>query len=280
MKPLHAITTLLLLAGAVTAGAQEPVVRPVTSTYTLEAGTARLHDTYLTPLGYDGMTAAFTYQRAQAMKFDPRHWVMQLKFSVGMDHTGNPARNATLWGTGLTAEWNMTRRWRLPHDITVAAGGGTSLNLGALYLSRNQNNPVAAKCSWTLDATGYVSWNTRLLKIPVTLRYQPTLPLTGIFFSQEYDELYYEIYLGNRRNLVHPAWWGNYFAMDNAVSADLKFGSTWLRVGYHNTLLSTKVSAITTRMVTHSFVIGISGEWLSLRRGAIPSQSSTIISAY
>ncbi|MDE6266107.1 MAG: DUF3316 domain-containing protein [Muribaculaceae bacterium] len=274
----HILVSILLL---VTVGVQaQEVVRPVTSTYTMEVGRAHLHDTYLTPLGYDGLTTAITYRRAQAMKFNPERWVMQLNLSAGIDYTENPARNATMWGAGIKAGWDMVYRWELPYGLTVGAGPGTGLNVGALYLTRNQNNPVSAKVSWTLDATGYLSWRTRVLDIPVNIRYQPSVLLTGVFFSQEYDELYYEIYLGNHRNLVHPAWWGNYFTMDNLVSADLRFGGTWLTVGYHNTIVSTKVSEITTRITTHAFVIGISGEWLSLGRGALPSATSKIISAY
>ncbi|MBD5249536.1 MAG: DUF3316 domain-containing protein [Barnesiella sp.] len=279
MRIVSLILTALLLQVAHILAAQE-VLRPVTSSYTLEGGSVHLHDTYLSPIGYDGMTYAFTYRRAQAMKFNPEQWVMQLNMSVGVDYTENPARNATMWGTGIKAQWNMVHRWKLPHNITVAAGPGTGVNLGVLYLNRNQNNPASAKASWSIDATGYVSWNTRLFNIPVTLRYQPVLPLTGVFFSPQYDELYYEIYLGNHRNLVHPAWWGNYFTMDNLVTADLRFSGTWLTLGYHNTVVSTKVSDITTRMTTHAFVIGISGEWLSLKRGSLPSSTSTIISAY
>ena len=103
--------------------------------------------------------------------------------------------------------------------------------------------------------------------------------ITGIFFSQGYGELYYEIYLGNHKNLAHGAWFGNYFSLDNLATADLRFGATSLRIGYHNTILSTSVNHIVTRMTTHSFVLGVSGEWLGFdsRRGL--STPTRIISA-
>lgn len=278
------LLTILLMAlwcvPAVSQAQEAEVVRPVTSAYTLEMGGARIIDTYLTPLRYDGFTTAFGYERSQAMKFDPERWVMQLNVAAGFDRTRNPARNATIWATGLTFRWGMTRRFRPLPSLTVAAGGSTSANLGVLYLSRNQNNPAAAKASWTVNAASSVAWTTSVARIPVTLRYQPTLPVAGVFFSPEYDELYYEIYLGNRRNLAHAAWWGNYFSMDNMLTADVKFGATWLRLGYHNTILSTKVSNITSRMVSHSFVVGLSGEWMSLRKSSLPSAGAKIISAY
>lgn len=263
-----------------TATAQETVLRPVTSAYTLEAGSAHVTDTYLSPLGYSGQTAAFAYERMQAMKFNPEKWVMGLRIEVGMDHTENPARNATIWGAGLTARWAMM--YRLPVNscpVKFAVGGSTGINLGALYTTRNGNNPVAAKASWTVNLTGMASWSTRIGRLPVVLCYRPTLPLTGIFFSQEYGELYYEIYLGDRHGLVHGAWPGNYFSLDNLATADIRFGATNLRVGYHNTILSTKVNNIVTRMTTHSVVFGISGEWISFdsRRGI--SAPTRVISA-
>ena len=256
MRIVSLILTALLLQVAHILAAQE-VLRPVTSSYTLEGGSAHLHDTYLSPIGYDGMTYAFTYRRAQAMKFNPEQWVMQLNMSVGVDYTENPARNATMWGTGIKAQWNMVHRWKLPHNITVAAGPGTGVNLGVLYLNRNQNNPASAKASWSIDATGYVSWNTRLFNIPVTLRYQPVLPLTGVFFSPQYDELYYEIYLGNHKGLAHFGWWGNRPQVRSRLRADWQLGRYALTLGFDYRFQGLECNGITTRMAQCSGVVGI-----------------------
>lgn len=141
------------------------------------------------------------------------------------------------------------------------------------------NNPVAVEAAWTLNATGYAAWNFKISDLPVTLRYQPTLPLTGIFFSPAYGELFYEIYLGNDKGLVHGAWFGNYFSLDNLLTADLHFGATCLRIGYHGDILSTKINHITTRTITNSFVVGVSGEWLSLNPYKGMSREARIISA-
>jgi hypothetical protein len=105
------------------------------------------------------------------------------------------------------------------------------------------------------------------------------LPVTGAFFSPDYGELYYEIYLGNHSGLAHAAWFGNYFRLDNLLTADLRLGSTNLRLGYRADVMSTKVNNIVTRRVTHSFVIGVSGEWLSLPRSGRISDNAKIISA-
>ena len=44
----------------------DSVVRPVLSAYMVEAGSAHVCDTYLTPLHYSGWSAAFSYERMQA----------------------------------------------------------------------------------------------------------------------------------------------------------------------------------------------------------------------
>ena len=113
------ILTVLLTASAVWLPAalradDGETVRPVFSAYTLEAGSAHIADTYLTPLKYNGQHFGIDYQRWQAMKFDPQRWVMQLDTRLTLNHTVNPAGNATMWDAMLEFRWGMMRRWRLP----------------------------------------------------------------------------------------------------------------------------------------------------------------------
>ena len=68
--------------------------------------------------------------------------------------------------------------------------------------------------------------------------------------------------------------------LDNLVTADLRLGATSLRLGYKGHILTSKVNNIVTREFTHSFVIGVSGEWLSLAPDHKPSDEARIISAY
>lgn len=258
--------------------AQQPL-RPVTSAYMLEAGSSSVADSYLSPITYRGWSGAVAYERMQAMKFDPDNYVMQLNARVELDRGRNHADNATTWRIALSADWGIFRRWHPAPSLTVAAGASTGIDAGCIYNPRNSNNPASAKLAWTVNATGYVSYNLSIWRLPVTLRYQPTLPLAGLFFSPEYDELYYEIYLGNHDGLVHFAWPGNRFAMTNLVTADLHFGSTSLRLGYRGYLFSSKANDLVTNIYTHSLVIGVTGEWLSLSQRHGLSRDARIIRA-
>lgn len=274
------LSILCVMLSAMAFAQDEPAtLRPVTSSYTYEIGGATLANTYLTPLKYKGWDMALNYERMQAMKFNPEKWVMRLTAGIDLNRTDNPAKNATMWRLVADFSWGMTYRFKLPHNITLAGGGSTSLDLGCVYNARNGNNPVAVEAAWTVNLTGYASWNVKIGRLPVTLRYQPTIPLTGVFFSPDYGELFYEIYLGNHSGLAHCTWWGNYFRMENLVTADLHLGATSLRVGFRNNILSTSINDITTRTITYSAVIGVTTEWISLNPSRKADNNARIISA-
>lgn len=264
MKLLRKIIILLLplLCLSAVASAEE-TLRPVNSAFMLEAGSSHLHDSYLSPLKYTGWHLGFDYERTQAMKFSPAKWRQQLNLGIVVDRGENPARNASLLQGEVRASWSMSRVWRLPHNLTVTGGGIVRGDIGGIYNSRNGNNPASLIADLTLGVTGSLRWDCRVGRLPVGLRWQTTLPLFGTFFSPEYDELYYEIYLGNRHGLAHFANPANFFRWENLVTADMAFGNTTLRVGFRSDIYSTGVNNITTRSFSYSFVLGVVTDWLS-----------------
>lgn len=281
MKRLLMILGVLAAFVTCKAAATDSVapLRPVLTVYTAEVGASKIIDTYLSPLKYDGLYAALHFERMQAMKFNPDRWVMQLQFDAEVDRVLSPSRNAEMWYGGVDASWGMMHRWQVAKGLTLAAGGSTTLDLGCRYSMRNGNNPASARAAWTVNATGYAAWNFNIGSLPVTLCYQPTLPVVGAFFSPEYGQLYYEIYLGEWNGLAHAAHWGNYFEMENVITADLRFSATSLRIGYRNNILSTHINNITTRMATHGIVLGLTHEWISLSSHKKHNPQSRIISA-
>lgn len=255
--------------------------RPVRSAFMVDAGSSHLLDTYLSPLKYTGWHAAFNYERTQAMKFSPAKWRQQLDLGVEINSGRNPARNASLLYGNLSAGWSMSRLWRLPARLWVSAGGRVEGNLGGIYSNRNGNNPAALKADISLGGVASLGWNVNLWKLPVTLRWQTAIPLAGVFFSPEYDELYYEIYLGNSHGLAHFGWPGNLFRWDNLVTADLGLGNTSLRLGFRSRIYSTEVNHITTRTFSYSFVLGVVTDWLSVSpRKPLPSDDRKVEWAY
>lgn len=270
------ISILCLLSCLLPLSATEPAERPVTASYMIGAGSSRLADTYLSPLSYSGWHTEVAYSRMQAPRLNPGRLTMTVDVNLGLDRALNPARNATMWGLLLHAEWGLLRRWALPGAVTLAAGGSVAAEGGVLYNSRNGNNPASAKGAATLNFAALAAWHTHIGRIPLTLSYHTSIPLVGAFFAPDYGELYYEIYLGNRSGLVHAAWPGSYFRFDNLLAADIRLGrATSLRLGYGARVFSSKASDIVTRNISHSFIIGVSGSWISLG-----SPAKRVINAY
>ncbi len=243
-----------------------PVERPVASFFMAQVGGATALDTYLGPVSYSGIDARLEYERMQAMRFDPQRWVMQMHAGIEYGNLQNVPGNHTEHMLMVDYRWGMMRRWCdvLVPKLQMAVGGSTQLRGGVLYKPSNSNNVVAAKIQWAVSATAMASYRLQVAKLPVVISYQATLPVAGVFFSPEYGETYYEIYLGNRTGLVHFGWWGTRFDMTNALMADMHLGRTVLRVGYRNSIERSWVNNIDSQIVTHMAVIGVGGEWMSL----------------
>lgn len=279
-KIVLAITLVLLCHTAL--HAQDSAVaieRPVLSAYTIEAGTSHIADTYLSPLKYDGPKLGFSYERMQAMRFNPQKWVMRLKWGINGDMTRNPARSTSIYGLNIDFGWGMAHRWHVADNWTFMAGGSTGIDAGILYAAHNSNNPVSAKAAWTVNALGAAVYNGKIGRVPFCARYLAEMPLTGVFFSPEYGQLYYEIYLGNHSNLARVAWPGNFFRLNNLATVDLRLGRTIVRLGYRCLIMSTKTSGIVTRDISHTAVIGFVSEWLSLSAGRKSVDKAKIINA-
>jgi len=242
-------------------------VRPTLSMFTLNMGYSSIHDSYLTPITYDGIDLALGYEAMRAARFSPDRWLWQLQAGADYNYVENPAGNNELHKVMGDFSFDMQRRWNdiLVPRLNLSVGPMTQLRAGIIYNSVNSNNPVSVRAHWNLGATGMATWSTHMWRTPVTLRYQMHLPVAGVFFAPEYDESYYEIYLGNHRNLAHLGWWGNRFDMTNYLGADFHLGSTILRIGYRGHIEHWNVSGIKVHDISHSLVIGIGANLTAVR---------------
>ena len=258
------------------------IERPSISSYCAEIGSASILDTYLTPIRYHGINTRLSYEGMRAMGFNPERWIMQGVAAIEYANVQNQPGNHTMHSLMIEGKWGMMLRRHnvFTPKLTLMIGGSTQLRGGAIYNSNNSNNPVSAKIRWSLNLSAMATYRLRLHKLPVTLRYQATLPVIGAFFSLDYGEAFYELYLGNTKGIVNVGWWGNRFDMENLVTADLHFGKSILRIGYRNLIETSYVHNLNTQIFTHGFMIGVSGEWLKLTPGKKTlSERTKIISA-
>ena len=215
----------------------------------------------------DGQIATVALMDARSIAATAKNGgILTAATDIDYDYTHNPAGNHTMHSLIVDGRWGMMRRWRdvLTPGLQFQLGGATQLRGGVLYNANNSNNVASARIHWNVGLLGQAIYNTHIKRLPITVRYQAALPVMGVFFAPDYDEAYYEIYLGNRRNLAHLGWWGNRFDLDHMLSADLHLGNTILRIGYRNRVSTSWVNNISTRDMTHYIVIGLGGEFLNI----------------
>ncbi len=242
---------------------------PLTATYSLEAGAERAFNTYLSPLLQKGGSFAIdgSWTRGCAA---PRH---RLALSFGaryrMGFLRNPARNASMTDINLALQCDLQRSLKLPGthpSLKLAAGAGLLVDGGILYLPGNSNNPVAARLYAGLTLNGTASYDIRVRGHLIRLIDEICMPTLGIFFSPHFGHSYYEIYLGEHSGLAHCGWWGNHFGIDNLVAAEIPVCSARLRLGYRLQITNSRASHIDSRITCHSFVLGITTDWLNITR--------------
>lgn len=258
---------LVLWSWALTTHAQEDSIRMeipwvVTKTTSFGYGTASVYDTYLSPLEYVGKSYTFQHERnSHSSLFHSQSYKQQL-VTVNFTSTENLAKNAT--------EYSLIGEYRLGFHKTTLEKGNWKLRVGGvwniaggmIYNQRNSNNPVSAKAFTNLNLSVQLFYNWK----KVVFRWQLDTPIAGVCFSPEYRESYYEISLGNRSGLVHFASLHNQHALQSIFSADLPAKNWIIRVGIESSLYQTHINNLTSHIYSHSLMIGIVNESLSLNR--------------
>lgn len=240
--------------------------RPVTGTYSLTIGRMKTLSTYLSPQHFYGTIYGVSGHWSKAMPFNPQITIMDFDTYVSMGTLFNKASTASMVTLIADFSWGMSWRTNPLKNLQVSAGGIIDLETGALYLTRNSNNPVTALASLRLGISGSVSYHFNIGKLPILLQDRLSLPLGSIFFSPQYGETYYEISLGNYSGIIHAGWWGSDFKIDNKLAAILDFGRTALEIGYRFYFTNQHACSLTTRRVTNLFTIGVIPGGIGLKK--------------
>lgn len=243
-----------LLATAVTS---DETGRPVIGRYSLEAGSISVIDTYLTEIRYKGFSTALRGNWQKAFTRRPETFAMGFDASIEGGRLFNPAHNIIMLQTGASFGWGAWWRHRLTPFFSLQAGAAAAGNVGVLYLTANSNNPVSIKADISMSLTAGFQWKLKAGRLPLLVSEKVSLPSLGVFFSPEYGEPYYEIYIGNHRNLAHCAWWGNHFCISEMIDICLDLGRTAVSIGYRFDARTSWINNLNTQIMRHSLVVGI-----------------------
>lgn len=245
--------------------AQDSIPRPVTSVYRIEVGNANARSTYLSPLRYSGNIWGVSGEWSKAFQKNPEHIVMSFAGGLNYRTMLNPAHSARMLGFDARFDWGMAYRLRLPYNLQITGGGLFDLTGGVLYVPRNGNNPVTLPVRIGLDLDASLSWHFKIGRLPMLLTDRFHIPCLGAFFSPQYGETFYEIYIGNYAGLAHCGWWGNNFCVDNLLSLKMDFGRTALEIGYRYDYRSYFANRLVTRTAANTFVIGVIPQGLGMK---------------
>ncbi len=218
---------------------------PFQTVWSLEVGGSQLVDTYLSPNLYNGYHLGLDY--------DWRRAHHGLHFALNGNYATNPAGNATMLSTALNVDYRLMWSHPLPHSLRLRYGGIAALHVGGLLAQLGSNNPAQGQAWLTLGPRLELDWHYRRLGLGIAA----STPLIGAFFMPDYGELYYEIALGNRADLLHVAHPGSFRRLNLDLYASWRIASSRLRLGYRADLLSAHANRLTSRQLTNSLYIGL-----------------------
>ncbi len=262
----------MVLLGIPCSYAQSSSDTPISPLYMsgeVEIGRGDLIDTYLSPWSYGGWNIGINVELMKALNGCNGNWLWQQRLG------GNYGRSRmNISGASLVASGGANYSFAIMHHsptpirgLHLYYGGNIGISADAIYNYHGGNNPATVRVDCSLALTGMIVYNVSWGRQLFTIRYQPTLPVIGVFSQPEYAQSYYEVWLGNYNNFIHCGTWGNRFDMDNRLSIDIHFSNWALRLGYHNRISTTYTHNNRYQIVTNNFTIGFAGDIISIGRG-------------
>lgn len=266
IKKCIGLVVRICLLGAVTAlTGLTPVYgadTEVPSRFSIGAGVGAMRslETYLSPVTYSGTSYGVGIWQELPFTGHPQTWRMRFGGEADIATMLNPRGNARKYDIGVNVGWGAERMWCLSPGaktgvLWLGAGADGVIEGGCGYLPRNGNNPVAARVRVGIDLSGSAEWHIKLGRLPLTIGDRLSVPTLGVFFSPQYGESYYEIYLGNHSGLVHCGWWGNTGGVRNHLTLSLHPGRWGVRLGWLCRLQRQNACSLRTRLLTNAFTL-------------------------
>jgi hypothetical protein len=233
----------------------DSIYRPLYTAFEINIGGAAWKEKPLSYFTFNGTNLSLSLEMMRACRGESK-WVQQhqLRYiynSGDMAISGNGGSKVHLFNYtyGVMCHSKVAPKFRLYYgpDINVMAGAISNIHGG--------NNPKTFKGDLSIGFTGMAVWDFKLGKLPVTSRYQMSLPVFSAFIQQKQ---------GYMAHSFADGWtfgsFGKHFNMRNRLHFDLHFSSWALRLGYNNDILTNYATSNHFQYVSHNFVLGFAGE--------------------
>lgn len=253
----------------------DTIYRPLFTAFELNIGGAAWVEKPLSYFTFNGANISLSLEMMQAIRGESK-WVHQHQFryiySTGnMAISGNGGSKVQLgnYTFGMMTYSTVAPKFRLYYgaDLNILGGVVTNIHGG--------NNPLTIKGDISLGFIGMAVYDFKLGKLPVTSRYQMSLPVLSAFIQQKQ---------GYFATGLKDGWtggsWGRHFNMRNRLHFDLHFDSWALRLGYNNDILTNYATTNHFQYVSHNFVLGFTGELMSWSKSNMNKKIKTALYTY
>ena len=227
-------------------------------------GGYRIKNTYLSPVVYTGEGLRIVNERMKIVSLAGHRVSSQRMLDVDLSSVYNPASTVGALAGFANYSFGYHYRFQPLPDFRLLTGAAVQGMFGFVYNTQSANNPIATHVDLDLNVSAMGIYTFRIKNYPLTFRYQMDIPLTGVLFTPNFGQSYYEIFgLGNTSGVVGFSSLHNKFAMRNFASIDFSVWKFTLRVGYLNSIYSTNIKEIQTNYVSHNLMIGFAKEFVS-----------------
>ena len=250
------------------------------NTYAINEGTLigiggyRMKNTYLSPLMYTGTGMRIVNERMKVVSLADYRVSSQQILDIDLSSVRNPAGTVAALTGFVDYSFGYHYRFQPAKDFKLLTGASVKGMFGFVYNTQAANNPIATHVDLDLNVSVMGIYTFRIKNFPLTCRFQTDIPLTGVLFTPNYGQSYYEIFgLGNTSGIVGFSSLHNKLAMRNFVSVDISVWKFTLRTGYLNSIYTTNINGIQTSYVSNSLMIGLVREFISFSGNNLKKQN-------
>ncbi len=232
--------------------------RHVSSSTLIGAGSINVFDTYLSPLEYRGTELRIAHENIRRTHLIDGKVLRQYFYQVQLALTENRSATANTYYGMLNWNYALLYQALKTSRFSIFAGPQIALNFGGIYNTRNSNNPAQLYAYAHLNLSGLATYRFNLKQTEFMVRYQVSIPFSGIRFSPNYGESYYEIFgIKNDRNHIVYTSFHNAPSIQQILTLDFPLMRWHMRVGYICDIQQSKINQIKTHAYSHTFMVGL-----------------------
>lgn len=228
----------------------------ITNAQMLGIGGASILDTYLSLEEYSGWELRYVSHTIR--RREGGRWFRMLMHQGSFAYADNRSGNGSEMAGMYTFTYGVHYNWDfMGGRFNVMAGAQADLDVGFLYNTRNGNNPAQARLALNIAPSAAATYRFRLGRVPMSARYQASVPLFGVMFSPNYGQSYYEIFSrGDYDHNVVPTTVASTPSLRQMLTVDFTLGKTTFRVGYLGDYRQAKVNNLKYHTYSNMFLIG------------------------